>query len=124
MLLPRVLAARPHARIVTVATTGCVISEVNLRNYNWDVCSSTRGFFWQKSIKLMLQDGKTYHPWKACASPKTANILFSTFLSSHFKYKGVECLALQPRSTYRSQSATMTINQLPSASYHAMYPYG
>jgi len=49
MLLPRVLAARPHARIVTVATTGCVISEVNLRNYNWDVCSSTHVFFFGKS---------------------------------------------------------------------------
>ena len=36
LLLPRVLAAGPHARIVNVASTGYVLSEA-LLDYNFDV---------------------------------------------------------------------------------------
>ncbi|KAE9380548.1 short-chain dehydrogenase [Stipitochalara longipes BDJ] len=77
LLLSRVLAAGPHARIVNVASTAYAMSDANLNNYNWD-------------------DGKTYHPWLAYAGSKTANILFSTYLSSYLQDRGVECIALQP----------------------------
>ncbi|TVY33315.1 Retinol dehydrogenase [Lachnellula subtilissima] len=77
LLLPRIVAAGPHARIVNVASTGYVLGDLDMENYNFD-------------------SGKTYHPWLAYASSKTANILFNTYLASHLQDKGVEAFALQP----------------------------
>ncbi|CZR51939.1 related to retinol dehydrogenase 12 [Phialocephala subalpina] len=77
LLLPRVLAAGGNARIVNVASTGYVLSEARLDDVNWD-------------------HGKSYHPWLAYGSSKTANVLFNTYLASHLKSKGVDCFALQP----------------------------
>lgn len=37
LLMPRVLATGPHARIVKVASTAHTVSETPLDNYNWDV---------------------------------------------------------------------------------------
>ncbi|TVY19062.1 Retinol dehydrogenase 11 [Lachnellula arida] len=77
LLLPRIVAAGPHARIVNVASTGYVLGDLDIENYNFD-------------------NGKTYHPWLAYAASKTANILFNTYLASHLQDKGVEAFALQP----------------------------
>ncbi|TVY24980.1 Retinol dehydrogenase [Lachnellula hyalina] len=77
LLLPRIVAAGPHARIVNVASTGYMLGDLDMENYNFD-------------------NGKTYHPWLAYASSKTANILFNTYLASHLQDKGVEAFALQP----------------------------
>ena len=37
LLLPRIVAAGPHARIVVVASTGYTLGDVQLDNYNFDV---------------------------------------------------------------------------------------
>jgi len=37
LLLPRIMAARPHTRIVNVASTGYTLGDVQLDNYNFDV---------------------------------------------------------------------------------------
>jgi NAD(P)-dependent dehydrogenase (short-subunit alcohol dehydrogenase family) len=39
LLLPRVLAAGPHARIVNTSSTGYTTGDVRLDDYNFDVCA-------------------------------------------------------------------------------------
>ncbi|EHK98980.1 putative Short-chain dehydrogenase TIC 32, chloroplastic [Glarea lozoyensis 74030] len=63
--------------VVNVASTGYGVGDVAFDNINFD-------------------EGKTYHPWKAYGQSKTANILFTTYLSMHLKSKGIEAFALQP----------------------------
>ncbi|KAH6713788.1 hypothetical protein BKA61DRAFT_482364, partial [Leptodontidium sp. MPI-SDFR-AT-0119] len=65
LLLPRILAAGPNARILNVASSAYVMNDVNLDGLTWS-------------------DGKAYHPWLAYGSSKTAVILFNACLSEHF----------------------------------------
>ncbi|KAH6714353.1 short-chain dehydrogenase [Leptodontidium sp. MPI-SDFR-AT-0119] len=77
LLLPRVLAAGPNGRVVNLGSMAYVMGDVNLDDITWS-------------------DGKTYHPWRAYGSSKTAVILFNVYLSEQLKGKGVQTFAVQP----------------------------
>ncbi|KAG4437995.1 hypothetical protein IFR05_006535 [Cadophora sp. M221] len=69
LLLPRVPAAGPNVRILNVASSVYVMSDVNLDDLTWSL---------------------------AYGSSKTSVILFNAYLSEYLKGKGVQCFALQP----------------------------
>lgn len=79
LLLPKILAAGPGARIVNVSSGGHAFGDIN-----WE--------------SLDFNKGKDYEPWKAYGQAKTANILFSVAMNKRLEGKGVKSFALCPGS--------------------------
>lgn len=79
LLMPRLAAAGPGARIVELSSSGHQLGEVRLDDWNFD-------------------NGKTYDPWKAYGQSKTANILFTVSLAEKLASKGILAFAVHPGS--------------------------
>jgi NAD(P)-dependent dehydrogenase (short-subunit alcohol dehydrogenase family) len=81
LLMPKVLAAGPGARIVNVSSYGNIMSNILYEDTGFN-------------------DGKTYNPWMAYGQSKTANILMAVSLNEKLGKKGVRAYALNPGSQY------------------------
>jgi NAD(P)-dependent dehydrogenase (short-subunit alcohol dehydrogenase family) len=79
LLMPKILAAGPGARIVNISSYGNIMSNIL---YN-DV-----GF----------SDGQTYNPWIAYGQSKTANVLMAVSLNEKLGKMGLRAYALNPGS--------------------------
>ncbi|OIW22478.1 short-chain dehydrogenase [Coniochaeta ligniaria NRRL 30616] len=77
LLLPKVKAAGPNARVVNVTSLGHKITPFRFDDWNFS-------------------DGATYDGWTAYGQSKTANILFTTELAR----RGVTSLAAHPGTIY------------------------
>ncbi|KAL3420042.1 short-chain dehydrogenase reductase family [Phlyctema vagabunda] len=78
LLLPKVVAAGPKARIVNVSSWGHAFSDIQ-----WD--------------DVGFHAGKTYTPWEGYGQSKTANILFAVELNERLKKNGdIRAFALHP----------------------------
>lgn len=83
LLMPKILAAGPGARIVNISSYGNIMSDIRYED---------SGF----------HDGETYNPWLAYGQSKTANILMAVSLNEKFGTKGVRAYALNPGSQFCS----------------------
>jgi NAD(P)-dependent dehydrogenase (short-subunit alcohol dehydrogenase family) len=81
LLMPKILAAGPGARIVNISSYGNIMSDIRYDD---------PGF----------HDGETYNPWLAYGQSKTANILMAVSLNEKLGKKGVRAYALNPGSQY------------------------
>lgn len=81
LLMPKILAAGPGARIVNISSYGNIMSDIRYDD---------PGF----------HDGETYNPWLAYGQSKTANILMAVSLNEKLRKKGVRAYALNPGSQY------------------------
>lgn len=81
LLMPKILAAGPGARIVNISSYGNIMSDIR---YN----------------DLGFRDGETYNPWLAYGQSKTANILMAVSLNEKLGKKGVQAYAVNPGSKY------------------------
>ncbi|KAK9233847.1 hypothetical protein V1525DRAFT_115672 [Lipomyces kononenkoae] len=77
LLMPKLEAASPGARIINVSSGGYVLSEVRFDDLNFE-------------------DGKSYIPWLGYAQSKTANILFTVGLAAMLKKRGIYSFSLHP----------------------------
>ncbi|KAH7304206.1 short-chain dehydrogenase [Stachybotrys elegans] len=77
LILPKVLAAGPGARIVNVTSRGHRIGPVRLDDYNFS-------------------DGKAYDGWSAYGQAKSANMLFSVELTRRLEDKGIRSVSVHP----------------------------
>ncbi|CAG8961523.1 hypothetical protein HYFRA_00013940 [Hymenoscyphus fraxineus] len=77
LLLPKVLAAGPGARIINVSSTAHLLGPINFDSLDYN-------------------KGKDYDPWIAYGQAKTGNVLFSVALDKRLKGKGVKSFALCP----------------------------
>jgi NAD(P)-dependent dehydrogenase (short-subunit alcohol dehydrogenase family) len=89
LIMPKILAAGPEARIVNVSSVGHLFADVN-----WE--------------SLDFNKGKTYHPFIAYAQAKTANILFTVALNEKLASKGVQSWTLHPGSITSGLQKYMT----------------
>jgi NAD(P)-dependent dehydrogenase (short-subunit alcohol dehydrogenase family) len=83
LLMPKILAAGPGARIVNISSYGNIMSDIRYED---------SGF----------HDGETYNPWLAYGQSKTANILMAVSLNEKLGTKGVRAYALNPGSQFCS----------------------
>lgn len=79
LLMPKIEAAGPGARIVNLSSSGHQLGEVRLDDYNFN-------------------NGKAYDPWAAYGQSKTANILFSVSLAEKLASRGILAFAVHPGS--------------------------
>jgi NAD(P)-dependent dehydrogenase (short-subunit alcohol dehydrogenase family) len=79
LLMPKILAAGPGARIVNVSSYGNIMSNIRYTDVGFD-------------------GGKTYHPWLAYGQSKTANVLMAVSLNAKLGAKGIRAFALNPGS--------------------------
>ncbi|KAK8058630.1 hypothetical protein PG994_009078 [Apiospora phragmitis] len=77
LIMPKILAAGPGARIVNVTSIGHRIGPVRFADYNFS-------------------DAKAYDRWSAYGQSKTANILFSVELARRLRARGITSLAVHP----------------------------
>lgn len=77
LVLPRIIAAGPGARIVNVSSDGHLISFFHFDDWNFS-------------------NGKTYNDLVAYGQSKTANILFSVALAQKLASRGIIVLAAHP----------------------------
>ncbi|KAK9351713.1 hypothetical protein V1523DRAFT_296414 [Lipomyces doorenjongii] len=81
LLMPKLEAASPGARIINVSSIGYMLSEFRFDDWNF-------------------QDGKSYIPWLGYAQSKTANIHFTVGLAARLKKKGIYSFSLHPGLIY------------------------
>ncbi|KAI0853552.1 NAD(P)-binding protein [Daldinia vernicosa] len=86
LIMNKIIAAGPGARIVNVTSRGYGISPFRGDDYNFS-------------------DGKAYDGWSAYGQAKTANILYSLELSRRLANKGVKSYAPHPGSIYTTNLA-------------------
>jgi NAD(P)-dependent dehydrogenase (short-subunit alcohol dehydrogenase family) len=89
LLMPKMLAAGPGARIVNVSSWGHLMSDMHY---------SDVGF----------SNGRDYKPWTAYGQAKTANILFTVGLNQRLQGKGARSFALHPGSVQSGLQKNMT----------------
>jgi len=77
LLMPKILAAGPNARIVNVSSWGHIASDIRYSD-------------------LDFNGGKDYSTFQAYGQSKTANVLFSVGLNQKLAGKGVKSFALHP----------------------------
>ncbi|KAK9365629.1 short-chain dehydrogenase [Lipomyces kononenkoae] len=83
LLMPKLVAAGPGARIVNVSSIGYLLSEVRFEDLNF-------------------QDGKCYIPWLGYGQSKTANILFSVALEARLKKRGISSFSVHPGTIFNT----------------------
>lgn len=83
LLMPKIKAAGPQARIVNLTSSGHKGGPFRFDDYNFS-------------------GGKEYDPWSAYSQSKTANILFTIGLAQ----RGVQSFAVHPGSIYGTGLAT------------------
>ncbi|KAI0839228.1 retinol dehydrogenase 13 [Hypoxylon sp. FL0890] len=81
LIMPKILAAGPGARIVNVSSKGHRISPFRFSDYNFS-------------------EGKEYDPWSGYGQSKTANILFSVELARRLADKGIKAYSAHPGSIW------------------------
>ncbi|KZF19590.1 short-chain dehydrogenase [Xylona heveae TC161] len=77
LIMPRIVAAGPGARIINISSRGHQFSDVFFDDWNFN-------------------DGKSYDKMKAYGQAKTANILFSRSLAQKLKRKGILSFSVHP----------------------------
>ncbi|KAK8065719.1 hypothetical protein PG997_012466 [Apiospora hydei] len=77
LLMPKIVAAGPGARIVNVTSIGHRVGPFRFADYNFS-------------------DGTSYDRWSAYGQSKTANILFSVELARRFGARGITSFAVHP----------------------------
>ncbi|CAN8096144.1 unnamed protein product [Discula destructiva] len=77
LIMPKILAAGPGARIVNLSSHGHNISRFRFDDPKFD-------------------GGKAYNPWEAYGQSKTANVLFSAELAARLKGRGVQSFSVDP----------------------------
>ncbi|KAK9321827.1 hypothetical protein V1517DRAFT_159247 [Lipomyces orientalis] len=77
LLMPKLEAASPGARIINVSSVGYLLSEVRFDDWNF-------------------HDGKCYIQWLAYGQSKTANILFSVGLAARLKKRAIYSFSIHP----------------------------
>jgi len=89
LIMPKILAAGPGARIVNVSSNGHLFGGIN-----WE--------------SIDFNKGKDYHPFTAYAQGKTANILYTVALNEKLAAKGVKSWTLNPGSIASNLQKHMT----------------
>lgn len=79
LLMPKILAAGPGARIANISSYGNIMSNILYEDVGFS-------------------DGQTYNPWIAYGQSKTANILMAVSLNEKLSKNGVRAYALNPGS--------------------------
>jgi NAD(P)-dependent dehydrogenase (short-subunit alcohol dehydrogenase family) len=79
LLLPKILAAGPGARIINLTSLGHKVGPVRFNDYNFS-------------------NGKEYDPWSAYGQSKTANVLFSLSLANKLRDRGIQSYSVHPGS--------------------------
>ena len=105
MLMPKIIAAGPAARIVNVSSLGHRISPFRFDDWNFSVRKISPPFPSSNAEHdTPQQDGKTYNLWTAYGQSKTANVLFTRGLASN----GVLSFSCHPgsRSPYHFSLST------------------
>ncbi|KAL9107384.1 MAG: hypothetical protein Q9187_008435, partial [Circinaria calcarea] len=77
LIMPKLLAAGPGARIINVGSDGYRLGAIRYFDYNF-------------------HDGESYNPWVAYGQTKTANLLFSQALAVKLGSKGLLSFSLHP----------------------------
>ncbi|OQV08771.1 hypothetical protein CLAIMM_12994 [Cladophialophora immunda] len=77
ILMPKILAAGPGARIVNLTSLCYKISPVRFDDYNF-------------------ADGKEYDPWSGYGQAKTSNILFARALAEKLRPREIQSYAVHP----------------------------
>ena len=96
LIMPKILAAGPGARIVNLSSMSHRMADVNLDDYNFEVkcpwfsCSNCTNFG---------QHGTEYHQSIAYGAAKSANILFTRALANRLKNEEVKAISLHPGCT-------------------------
>ncbi|KAI1415007.1 retinol dehydrogenase 13 [Hypoxylon sp. FL1857] len=86
LIMPKILAAGPGARIVNVSSKGHRISPFRFDDYNFS-------------------GGKEYDGWSGYGQSKTANILFSAELARRLAEKGVKAFSVHPGGIFNTNLA-------------------
>ncbi|KAI0137656.1 retinol dehydrogenase 13 [Hypoxylon sp. NC0597] len=81
LIMPKILAAGPGARIVNVSSKGHRISPIRFDDYNFS-------------------GGKEYDGWSAYGQSKTASILFSVELARRLADRGVRAYSVHPGAIF------------------------
>lgn len=89
LIMPKILAAGPGARIVNLSSLSHRMADVNLDDYNFD-------------------HGAEYHPSSAYGAAKSANILFTLALAKRLKSEEVKAISLHPGSVATNLQSYMT----------------
>ncbi|EXJ87903.1 hypothetical protein A1O1_04830 [Capronia coronata CBS 617.96] len=87
LLMPKILAAGPGARIVNLTSLGHKIGPVRLDDYNFS-------------------NGAEYDPWSAYGQSKTANILFTVALAKKLHDKNIFSFAVHPGNIFSTSLAS------------------
>ncbi|OTA94086.1 hypothetical protein M434DRAFT_10991 [Hypoxylon sp. CO27-5] len=87
LIMPKILAAGPGARIVNVSSKGHRISPFRFDDYNFS-------------------GGKEYDGWSAYGQSKTANILFSVELARRLADRGVKAYSAHPGGIFNTNLGT------------------
>ena len=96
LIMPKILAAGPGARIVNVSSVSHQVADVNLDDYNYEVI---RPWFSCFNCTDFGQHGAEYHPAVAYGAAKSANILFTRALANRLKSEQVKAISLHPGCT-------------------------
>ncbi|KAI1397222.1 retinol dehydrogenase 13 [Hypoxylon fuscum] len=86
LIMPKILAAGPGARIVNVTSKGHRLSPFRFDDYNFS-------------------NGAAYDGWSAYGQSKSANILFSVELARRLASKGVRSYSVHPGTIYGTSLA-------------------
>ncbi|KAK0511869.1 hypothetical protein JMJ35_005719 [Cladonia borealis] len=89
LIMPKILAAGPGARIVNVSSVSHRMADVNLNDYNFE-------------------HGAEYHPSIAYGAAKSANILFTLALARRLESEQVKAISLHPGSVATNLQTYMT----------------
>jgi len=81
LILDKILASGPGARIINVSSNGHQLGAMRFDDYNFS-------------------DGKTYDKWKAYGQAKTANMLFTVALADKFASRGLLSFSLHPGTIF------------------------
>lgn len=87
LLLPKIIAAGPGARIVNLTSDGYDLSPVRLDDYNFT-------------------QGSAYDGWSGYGQSKSANILFTKFLASRLAARGIQSYAVHPGIIFTTSLAS------------------
>lgn len=106
LIMPKLLAAGPGARIINVGSDGYRLGAIRYFDYNFHVRQYSQKVrcltcVYKLSVSglrmcVPMQDGESYNPWVAYGQTKTANLLFSQALAARLGSKGLLSFALHP----------------------------
>lgn len=94
LLMDKIIAAGPGARIVNVSSFGYISGGVRFDDWYFNV--SLQLIFAERTsiAHVVVQNGAEYGPWYAYSQSKTANILFTNALADKLKNKGILAFVL------------------------------